>query len=51
MALLRLGPRPPAAHEYHDSVIYEAHVKGLTMTHPEIPEEIRGTYAGRSPTR
>ncbi len=36
--------RPPR-HEYHESVIYEAHVKGLTMTHPEIPEEIRGTYA------
>ncbi len=33
-------------HEYHDTVIYEAHVKGLTMTHPDIPEEIRGTYAG-----
>ena len=33
-------------HEYHESVIYEAHVKGLTMLHPEIPEEIRGTYAG-----
>jgi isoamylase len=36
--------RPPR-HEYHETVIYEAHVKGLTMTHPEIPEEIRGTYA------
>uniref|UniRef100_UPI0012950ED3 glycogen debranching protein GlgX n=1 Tax=Ornithinicoccus halotolerans TaxID=1748220 RepID=UPI0012950ED3 len=36
--------RPPQR-EYHDSVIYEAHVKGLTMTHPEVPEEIRGTYA------
>ena len=33
-------------HEYHDTVIYEAHVKGLTETHPSIPEEIRGTYAG-----
>jgi isoamylase len=32
--------------EYHDSVVYEAHVKGLTQTHPAIPEEIRGTYAG-----
>ncbi len=32
-------------HEYHESVIYEAHVKGLTKLHPEIPEEIRGTYA------
>ncbi|MDQ3358494.1 MAG: glycogen debranching protein GlgX [Actinomycetota bacterium] len=37
--------RPPQR-EYHDSVIYEAHVKGLTMTHPEVPQEIRGTYAG-----
>ncbi len=36
--------RPPR-HEYHDSVIYEMHVKGLTMTHPDVPEEIRGTYA------
>jgi glycogen operon protein len=34
------------AHEYHDTVIYEAHVKGLTQTHPGIPEAIRGTYAG-----
>ena len=33
-------------HEYHDAVIYEAHVKGLTMTHPDVPEDIRGTYAG-----
>ncbi len=33
-------------HEYHESVIYEAHVKGLTQLHPEIPEDIRGTYAG-----
>ncbi|HET7386968.1 MAG TPA: glycogen debranching protein GlgX [Nocardioidaceae bacterium] len=32
--------------EYHESVIYEAHVKGLTRLHPGIPEEIRGTYAG-----
>ncbi len=32
-------------HEYHQTVIYEAHVKGLTQTHPGIPEEIRGTYA------
>ncbi|MFV0463713.1 MAG: glycogen debranching protein GlgX [Nostocoides sp.] len=33
-------------HEYHDTVIYEAHVKGLTKLHPEVPESIRGTYAG-----
>ncbi|MGD9512728.1 glycogen debranching protein GlgX [Mycolicibacterium austroafricanum] len=36
--------RPPN-HEYADTVIYEAHVKGLTQTHPDIPEQIRGTYA------
>ena len=30
----------------HDTVIYEMHVKGLTEQHPEIPEELRGTYAG-----
>ncbi|HET9872919.1 MAG TPA: glycogen debranching protein GlgX [Propionibacteriaceae bacterium] len=36
--------RPPG-HQYHESIIYEAHVKGLTMTHPGIPSEIRGSYA------
>src|ERR1700741_1135121 len=31
---------------YHETVIYEAHVKGMTQTHPGIPEGLRGTYAG-----
>ncbi|SHF51148.1 isoamylase [Jatrophihabitans endophyticus] len=31
---------------YADSVIYEAHVKGMTQSHPDIPDELRGTYAG-----
>jgi isoamylase len=31
---------------YADTVIYEAHVKGLTQLHPGVPEEQRGTYAG-----
>ena len=31
---------------FNESVIYEAHVKGLTQLHPEVPEELRGTYAG-----
>jgi isoamylase len=31
---------------YPDSVIYEVHVRGLTWRHPEIPPELRGTYAG-----
>jgi len=29
-----------------DSVIYEVHVKGFTARHPDIPPELRGTYAG-----
>ncbi|GAA2449904.1 glycogen debranching protein GlgX [Streptomyces macrosporus] len=36
--------RPPRT-DYHQTVIYEAHVKGLTMLHPELPEDLRGTYA------
>ncbi|MER7409586.1 MULTISPECIES: glycogen debranching protein GlgX [Streptomyces] len=36
--------RPPRT-DYHRTVLYEAHVKGLTMLHPELPEELRGTYA------
>ena len=29
-----------------DTIIYQLHVKGFTMRHPEIPPELRGTYAG-----
>ncbi|HEY1640378.1 MAG TPA: glycogen debranching protein GlgX [Streptosporangiaceae bacterium] len=39
--------RPPRI-PYHDSVIYEAHVRGLTRLHPAIPEAERGTYLGLS---
>jgi isoamylase len=35
-------PRIP----YHETVIYEAHVRGLTKRHPDLPTEERGTYAG-----
>jgi len=35
-------PRRPLA----DTVLYEAHVRGLTMRHPDIPAELRGTYLG-----
>ncbi len=38
------GDRQPKR-PYNESVIYEAHVKGLTQLHPDIPEEIRGSYA------
>jgi isoamylase len=37
-----VSPRVP----YKDTVIYEAHVRGLTMRHPDVPDELRGTYAG-----
>ncbi|MEU6992678.1 glycogen debranching protein GlgX [Streptomyces sp. NPDC046465] len=36
--------RPPRT-PYHQTVIYEAHVKGLTMLHPDLPDELRGSYA------
>ncbi|WP_402466433.1 glycogen debranching protein GlgX [Isoptericola aurantiacus] len=35
-------PRVPWA----DTVVYEAHVRGLTLQHPDVPPELRGTYAG-----
>jgi isoamylase len=31
---------------YADTIIFEVHVKGFTMRHPGVPEELRGTYAG-----
>ena len=31
---------------WHRTVVYETHVKGFSRTHPNIPEELRGTYAG-----
>jgi isoamylase len=37
--------RPPR-HPYSESIIYEAHVRGLTELHPDVPEADRGTYAG-----
>ncbi|MGD8932926.1 MAG: glycogen debranching protein GlgX, partial [Chromatiales bacterium] len=37
--------RPPRT-PWHDTLIYELHVKGYTMRHPEVPEPLRGTYAG-----
>lgn len=37
-----VSPRIPLA----ETVVYEVHVKGFTRQHPEVPEDIRGTYAG-----
>ncbi|MGW4676697.1 glycogen debranching protein GlgX [Streptomyces sp. NPDC004324] len=40
------GEDRPPLRPYAETVIYEAHVRGLTRTHPEVPAELRGTYAG-----
>ncbi|MFF7167483.1 glycogen debranching protein GlgX [Streptomyces sp. NPDC008086] len=40
------GDDRPPRRPYADTVIYEAHVRGLTRTHPDVPPELRGTYAG-----
>jgi isoamylase len=39
------GDAPPGA-PLADSIVYELHVKGFTRLHPDIPEQLRGTYAG-----
>jgi isoamylase len=39
------GDRPPGT-PWADTVIYELHVRGFTRLHPDIPEHLRGTYAG-----
>ena len=37
-----LRPRTP----WHRTIIYETHVRGMTVRHPDVPEELRGRYAG-----
>jgi isoamylase len=37
-----IPPRTP----WHRTIIYEVHVKGFTMRHPDVPPQLRGTYAG-----
>jgi isoamylase len=39
------GDRPPSI-PFADTIIYETHVRGFTKTHPDVREELRGTYAG-----
>jgi len=40
------GDDTPPQTPFHRSVLYEAHVRGLTRLHPGLPESLRGTYAG-----
>ena len=37
--------RPPQT-PWNKTIIYEMHVKGFTKLHPDVPEKLRGTYAG-----
>ena len=39
------GEARPRYHA-HETLIYEAHVRGMTMLHPDVPAALRGTYAG-----
>jgi len=39
------GERAPGIF-WHDTIVYEAHVKGFTAQHPDVPADLRGTYAG-----
>ncbi len=41
------GDRSPRG-EWHESIVYEAHIKGFTIRNPEIPKAVRGTIAGLS---
>jgi len=42
------GNDTPPNTPWHKTIIYELHVKGYTKLHPEVPPELRGTYAGLS---
>ena len=43
--MLRLAGRSPARHALGQTVIYEAHVRGLTLLHPKLPPALRGSFA------
>jgi glycogen operon protein len=40
------GDDRPPMHPWHETIIYELHVKGFTKRHPDVAPELRGTYAG-----
>jgi len=40
------GDDPPLRTPWSDTVIYECHVKSMTARHPDVPEDLRGTYLG-----
>jgi glycogen operon protein len=40
------GNDQPLRRPWNETIIYEMHVKGFTRRHPEVPDELQGTYAG-----
>jgi isoamylase len=44
------GDDAPPAIPWSQTILYETHVQGLTKHHPQVPEELRGTYAGLAST-
>jgi isoamylase len=40
------GGDRPLRRGYADTIVYETHVKGFTKLHPDVPSDVRGTYAG-----
>lgn len=38
--------RPIDPHPWHETIVYEMHTKGYTKLHPQVPEELRGTFGG-----
>jgi isoamylase len=40
------GNDQPPDHPWSETIVYETHVKGISMLHPDVPENIRGTYLG-----
>jgi isoamylase len=40
------GDDAPPDREWSDTILYETHVKGISMRHPGVPPELRGTFAG-----
>jgi glycogen operon protein len=40
------GDDHPPGVPWSETIVYEAHVKGITIRHPDVPEELRGTYLG-----
>ncbi|HSA81087.1 MAG TPA: glycogen debranching protein GlgX, partial [Geminicoccaceae bacterium] len=42
------GRDRPAQRPWHETIVYEMHVRGFTMRHPEVPEVARGTFGGLS---